>query len=197
MRSYLTLPLATAALVVVALPASVTAQDISSCARANEYARANNIGDALFQADLCRNALETLWYDGLLNAVNVSVAGLQPSDGRIEGALGVHVVTINHGSVMTTFTSGTGAAANPIAALGGLAALAGSFGVRKAAGGARTEDVPLDRRTAATLERKQDGTCTMTTGTDDGVMVQEGADCDQVTAVGRELYEIIKGYLAN
>ncbi len=153
----------------MALPRGVTAQGISSCARANEYAQASNIGDAIFQNGLCQNALLALWLDGLLDAINVPVAGLQPSEGVIEGALGVNVLKINHGSVATTFTSGTGEAANPIGALAGLAGLAGSFGVRQqTAGGARTEDVPLDRRTAATLERKEDGTCTMTTATDDG-----------------------------
>ena len=198
MRSSLALPLATAALVVVVLPRGVAAQDISSCARANEYAQANNIGDALFQNGLCQNALSALWLDGLLDAVNIPVAGVQPSDGVIEGAFGVNVLTINHGSTVTTFTSGTGEAASPIAALGGIAGLAASFGVRQqAAGGARTEDIPLDRRTAATLERTEDGTCKMTTATDDGVMVQEGDDCDQVTEVGRALFEIIKGYFAN
>ena len=110
----------------------------------------------------------------------------------------MNAVSVDHGAVSTTFTSGTGGAENPVSALGGLASLARSFGVRQQAeGGARIEEIPLDRRVAATLERKADETCTMTTGTDDGVMVQDGSDCDQVTMVGRALYEIIKDYFAN
>ena len=196
MRSTLTLSLATVVLVLGARPGDVAAQ-FPACDLASQYAQANNIGDALFQNGICQNALENAWLNGLMTAVNVPVAGLEPSDAKVEGALGVNTVSVNHGGVSTNFTSGTGAAESPIEALSGFAGLAGALGIRQQdAGGASTEEIPLDRRTAATLERT-DGNCKMTTGTGDGLMVQEGSDCDQVTAVGRALYEIIKNYFAN
>lgn len=193
MRSRLELSIATLALVAVLTPAPGQAQDLSSCAQVNSLAEAGNIGDALWELDICRNVLETAWYDGLVHVLNVEIAGLHPSGGEVEGVMGINSVRIRHGEVETTFTSGTGTSESPMAGLSSLAGLSSALGMRQPG----VEEVRLGRRTTGRLEEKSDGSFSLMVTLDEGVLMQEGPDRDQLQAVATETIRIVEAYFAN
>ena len=182
-----------AAFAVTATPQHASSQDLSSCAQINTLAEDGRIGDALWELDLCRTALETAWLDGLLEALNVEIEGLQPSGGSVSGMMGINTVEITHGDVETKFTSGTGAAESPMAGLSSLAGIANALGVREEG----VEEVRLGRRTTGRLEEKSGGQFTLTVSLDEGVLVQEGPDKDQIQAVATAVIRILQDYLNN
>lgn len=193
MRSSLKVSLAVLALAALSLPGAVAAQDISACEEIVPLARDGAIADALWELGACENVLQTLFYDGLVSALSVEIEGLAPSGGEVEGAMGINMVTIMHGPIKTEFTSGTGAAENPMAGLGAIAALGNAFGVREAG----VEEVRLGRRLTGRLEEKSDGSFSLTVTIEEGLLVQEGPDSDQLQAVARATIEILEEYFGN
>ncbi len=179
-------------LVALSAPA-LHAQDFSSCAEVNEMVRAEEFGEALWLVERCKNALQTAWYDGLVEALRVPLAGLEPSGGEVEGAMGITTVNIAHGPVETTFTSGAGGAESPMAGLGALASLGSALGVRQPG----VEEVRLGRRTTGRLEEKSDGTFSLMVTLEDGVLVQEGPDAEQLQEVAMETIRILGAYFGN
>lgn len=193
MRSNQKISIAVFGAVCLMVPGAATAQDISSCAEVNSLAQAGDIADALWELDACKRGLETLWYDGMVDALNVPIDGLAPSGGEVEGVLGIMAVTIYHGDIKTTFTSGTGGSESPMAGLGALASLGAAFGVREAG----VEEVRLGRRMTGRLEEKSDGTFSLMVSLDEGVLLQEGPDRDQLQAVATEAISILTEYFQN
>jgi hypothetical protein len=185
-------PIVLAAALIV-LPSSASAQDVEACSLIGSLVASESYGDALWEIDACKRGVETLWYDGLVAALNVPIQGLEPSGGVVEGAMGINAVTISHGDIESTFTSGAGAAASPMAGLGALASLGASFGVRQEG----FEEVRLGRRTTGQLETKADGTYGLMVTLDDGVLMQTGPDKDQLQAVATEMIRILEDYLRN
>ncbi len=185
--------LATMALLATVTPITGQAQDLSSCAEINPLAQSGDFGDALWELDVCRGALEKAWYDGLVTVLRVAIEGLQPSGGTVEGAMGINMVTIMHGDIETTFTSGTGTSESPMAGLSALAGLSSAFGVREEG----VEEVRLGRRTTGRLEEKSDGRFSLMVTLDEGVLVQEGPDKDQLQAVATETIRIVTAYFGN
>ena len=175
------------------MPGGAKAQDISSCSQIDALVQGASYGDAIWEIDACRRGVETLWYNGLVEALSVPIAGLEPSGGTVEGAFGINALEIRHGEVSTTFTSGAGAAESPMSGLGALASLGASFGVREAG----VEEVRLGRRTTGRLEEKSDGSFSLMVSLDEGVLVQDGPDKDQLQAVAMETIEILRAYFAN
>ena len=129
----------------------------------------------------------------MVEALSVPIEGLDPRGGEVEGVLGIMAVTIYHGEVKTTFTSGTGVSESPMAGLGALASLGAAFGVREAG----VEEVRLGRRTTGRLEEKADGSFSLMVTLDEGVLMQEGPDKDQLQAVATEAISILTAYFQN
>ena len=193
MFSSLKISLTTVAIVGLMVPTGAQAQDITSCSQIDALVQDENYGDAIWELDACRRGLETLWYNGLVAALSVPIAGLEPSGGTVEGAFGINALEIRHGDVSTTFTSGAGAAESPMSGPGALAALGSSFGVREAG----VEEVRLGRRTTGRLEEQSDGSFSLMVTLDEGVLVQEGPDKDILQAVATETIEILRAYFSN
>lgn len=177
---------------VAATPALAQNGDTSSCDLVSDLVSSGDYADALYELDICRNNVRKLWFDGMLEVVNVPMAGLQPSDGTIEGAMGINVITIHHGPWESTFTSGSGAAEDPMSSLASLAGgLSGAFGVRQEG----VEDVRLGRRTTGKLETRGDD-LTMTVALDEGMLVTKGdGGRDQLTELVQGLIEALEDYI--
>ena len=113
--------------------------------------------------------------------------------GKVEGVMGINSVTIMHGDIKTTFTSGAGAAESPMAGLGALASLGAALGVRQEG----FEEVRLGRRTTGQLETKSDGSFSLLVTLDEGMLAHTGPDKDQLTAFATETIGILQDYIGN
>jgi hypothetical protein len=170
--------------------APVAAQNPASCDEITGLVSSGQYADALYEIDDCRRNVQTLLYDGAIEAVNRPVAGLQPSGGSVEGAMGITVLTFGHGDFESSYTSGSGAAENPMASLAGLAGLSSALGIREEG----VEEVRLGRRTTGRLE-DDNGRLTMTVAMDDGVLVTEGRGYRNVLIeLVTELMSILEDY---
>lgn len=176
----------------LAAPAWAQDGDTSSCDLIADLVASGDYADALFELDICESNVRKRWYDGMVDVVNVPIEGIEPGDASVEGAMGISVVTFEHGPWESTFTSGTGGAENPMSGLAALAGgLSGAFGVQQDG----VEDVRLGRRLNGRLETDGDE-LTMTVGLDDGVLVTKGeGDRDQLIALVRAITEILDEYL--
>lgn len=174
--------------VIAAAPAA--AQDLNACHQIPDLVAEEAWADLLFELDMCKGAAEKAWFDGMVEAVSVPIEGLEPSNATVEGAMGITALTFGHGPIESTFTSGVGQAENPMSALSGLGGLASALGVRQEG----MEEVRLGRRQTGMLEEKHDG-YTLTVSLDEGMLVHEGPDRDQLIAVSRAIIEIIQDYM--
>jgi len=167
------------------------AQSISSCDEISGLVANGQFADALYELDDCRRNVETAYFDGMVEVVNVPIAGLQPSGGGVEGAMGINVVTIRHGDFESQFTSGSGASENPMSGLASLAGLSAALGVRQEG----VEEVRLGRRLTGQLE-DDNGRLTMTVGLDDGMLVTKGSgDRDQLVELVTEMIQLLEDYI--
>lgn len=173
---------------IIAAPAA--AQTPPSCNEITSLVSGGQYADALYEIDDCRRLVQGLLYDGAIEVVSVPVAGLQPSGGTVEGAMGITVVTFNHGDFESSYTSGSGAAENPLSSIAGLAGLSSALGIREEG----VEEVRLGRRTTGRLE-DDNGRLTMTVGMDDGVLVTKGrGDRNVLIELVTELMAILDDY---
>lgn len=177
--------------VVMALLAAPADGQIRSCDEISGLVASGQYADALYELDDCRRNVETAYYDGMVEALNVPIAGLEPSGGSVEGAIGIIVVNFGHGPFDSNFTSGSGRAENPMAGLASLAGLSSALGVRQEG----VEEVRLGRRLTGQLE-DDNGELTMTVGLDDGMLVTEGrGDRDQLIELVTELIQLLEDYI--
>lgn len=178
-------------LFVAALIASPASAQIRSCDEISSLVAAGQYADALYELDDCRRNVETAYYDGMVEAVNVPIAGLQPEAGGVEGAIGIIVVSFGHGPFESQFTSGSGANENPMASLTSLAGLSSALGVRQEG----VEEVRLGRRLTGQLE-DDGGDLKMTVSIDEGLLVTEGrGDRDQLIELVTELVRLLEDYI--
>ena len=177
---------------IVVSPAYAQDGDTSSCRLIPELLDEQAFADLLYELDICRNNVRKLWFDGMVGVVNVPMAGLQAGDATIEGAMGITVITFEHGPWESTFTSGSGAAEDPMSSIAALAGgLSGAFGVQQEG----VEDVRLGRRTTGKLETRDDE-LTMTVGLDEGMLVTKGeGPRDQLTALVQAIIEALNDYM--
>ena len=122
------------ALLVAAVAQPLVGRDLEGCDDFMRYVERENFPRALEELNWCNRSVEDLHFAKITEIMDRSIAGYDPEEITVEGALGFATImgVYDNGSSQIEFSVTTGSAAGSAASAGlsALSGLASSFGVR-------------------------------------------------------------------